>query len=81
MNSSPDLLTETAKDTANAPQNLLTMNGLFLLDLSTALDQAHESGFLSPTTAPNGDLIFQIRMCAEHRMAILPICPMCTDVS
>lgn len=77
MNSSQSLPTEQAKAEGSGRANSLTLSGLFLLDLSTALQRAMEIGLLEPEIVDNKSLKLHISMCREHQMVNLPNCPMC----
>jgi hypothetical protein len=79
MNSSQHLPAEKAEGEGNEQASLLTMNGLFLLDLSTALQQAHEEGMLKPEVDGEGQWVFKITMCPTHQMITAPKCPICTN--
>lgn len=65
---------------ANASPHLRTMNDLYCVDLSALLQEMEKAGIVRPEA--DGDaLVFRIPICPDHRLAILPICLLCDELS
>ena len=67
-------------DMANVSPNLQTMNELYCVDLSALLQTMEKAGLVSPQDDA-GELVFRIPICPTHRLAILPICLLCDELS
>jgi hypothetical protein len=67
-------------DGANVELSLATMKELWSVDLSALLQTMENAGVVAPET--DGDqLVFRIPICPQHRLAILPICILCDELS
>lgn len=65
---------------ASVSPNLQTMSELWCVDLSALLQEMEKAGIVQPE--PDGDqLVFHIPICPAHRLAILPICLLCDELS
>lgn len=67
-------------DAGVAQPNLQTMSDLYCFDLSALLQTMESAGLIS-SQDDAGETVFRIPICAEHRLAILPICLLCDELS